>query len=54
MKGQSLLFTQLAQWKGLLNMKYEESGESERAGEKRGNGANERGVVGYQRKGVKG
>lgn len=27
MKGRSLLFTQLAPWKGLLNMKYEESGE---------------------------
>lgn len=26
-EGRSLLFTQLASWKGLLNMKYEESGE---------------------------
>lgn len=28
MEGRSLLFTQLAPWKGLLNMKYEESGEN--------------------------
>lgn len=27
MEGRSLLFTQLAPWKGLLNMKYEMSGE---------------------------
>ncbi len=27
MEGRSLLFTQLAPWKGLLNMKYEESKE---------------------------
>lgn len=27
MEGPSLLFTQLAPWKGLPNMKYEESGE---------------------------
>lgn len=28
MEGRSLLFTQLAPWKGLLNMKYEESREA--------------------------
>ena len=46
MEGRSLLFTQLAPWKGLLNMKYEESGEvgeGESQGRKEGREPSERG-----------
>lgn len=44
-RGRSLLFTQLAPWKGLLNMKYEESGEvrGRELGRKEGREPSERG-----------
>lgn len=58
MEGRSLLFTQLAPWKGLLNMKYEESGEvrGRELGRKEGRKPSERGgvgVTGHCREGVK-
>lgn len=48
MEGQSLLFTQLAPWKGLLNMKYEERGEvrGREWGRKEGKEPSEVGVEG--------
>lgn len=47
MEGWSLLFTQLAPWKGLPNMKYEEwRGERRRVGKKTGKGAKREGCGG--------
>lgn len=59
MEGRSLLFTQLVPWKGLLNMKYEESGEvrGRELGRKEGREPSERGGGGNrpsQRERVKG
>lgn len=53
------MFTQLAPWKGLLNMKYEERGEvrGREQGRKEGREPSQRGgvgVTGHCREGVKG
>lgn len=55
-RGWSPLFTQLAPWEGLLNMKYEESREG--AGEEKREGSQERererGIIGQRRERAKG